>query len=65
MKYIKGFEIINDEVLEYGLNKKDKKDYYNYLIDNYKLILNQMPKNKQNNIKNKIELLRKLLKESR
>ena len=65
MKYIKGFEIINDEVLEYGLNKKDKKEYYNYLIDNYKLILNQMPKNKHNNIKNKIELLRKLLKESR
>ena len=54
--------------IKYGLNKKDKIDYYKYLIDTYKRINDEIPltnTDKKKEINNNIKELELLLKECR
>ena len=67
-KFIKGNKKIDNNTILFGINKKDKKDYYNYLLNNYNTILNKIPSSDIEDIKiikNKINILEKLLKECR
>ena len=67
-KFIKGNKKNDNNELLYGLNKNDKKEYYNYLLENYNNILAKIPSHNKNDIKNisnKIEVLNKLLEKCR
>lgn len=67
-KFIKGNKKLDQELIEFGLKKLDKKPYYNYLINYWQEILKKVPKKNEtliNELNNKIEKLNKLLKECR
>lgn len=66
-KFMKGNKKIDSNTLLFGINKEDKKDYYNYLLNNYMEILNKIPRDNIDriNIIKKIDILNQLLKESR
>lgn len=66
-KFMKGNKKIDLNTLLFGINKEDKKDYYNYLLNNYMEILNKIPRDNIDriNIIKKIDILNQLLKESR
>ncbi len=67
-KFIKGNKKLSNDEIKFGLLKKDKIPYYNYLISQNNKILSLLPKD---NIKDKqkleseIIILNKLLEESR
>lgn len=66
-KFTKVKKQINSNELLFGINKEDKKEYYNYLLSNYNDILNKIPDGNKdkNEIIKKINILNKLLKECR
>ena len=66
-EFIKGKRSLSNKEILFGLNKEDKKDYYNYLLKYYKNILNKIPKENDDKliINNKIKMLNELLKECR
>ena len=66
-KFIKGTKEVDNNTILFGINKKDKNEYYNYLLINYKNILNKIPNDNKdrNNIINNIEIIKELLKECR
>ena len=60
--------ILNEEEILFGINKKDKTEYYKYLVNNYQEILPKIPdihQEEKETLKNKINILEKLLEESR
>ena len=66
-KFIKGNKKIDKKTILFGINKDDKIDYYQYLIQHYTDILNKIPKTNKDRdkITNYINILNKLLKECR
>ena len=67
-KFIKNDKKNTNEEIRFGLIKKDKIEYYEYLIEYYNGILKQIPKTNTdlvNELNSNINLLNKLLKECR
>ena len=65
INFQKGLSYLEDKYINFGLPKKDKINYYNYLIKNYNKIYQNIPKKNKNSsiILNKINILKKLLEE--
>ena len=65
-KFTKGSKKLTSEEINFGLVKKDKKEYYQYLLNRDKEILSNIPNtniNARKKIENKLLVLEKLLKE--
>ena len=68
MKFKIGYKALKHSEVLFGLLKKDKKGYYEYLLHNYQKINKLIPKRRimlSLNIKYKLLILNKLLKECR
>lgn len=65
INFQKGLSHLEDKYINFGIPKKDKINYYNYLIKNYNNIYQNIPKKNKNSriILNKINILKKLLEE--
>ncbi len=63
IRYKKGNDYLNEEELYFG--KSSSKEYFQYLYNKYKSILDNMPNNKDNLIDKKVTILEKLLKKNR
>lgn len=64
-KYIKGKQRLNKYELLFGLNKSDKKEYYEYLFNENKNILKKVPLTKlkrRHELKKENKYLKKLMK---
>ncbi len=61
IKYIKGYEFLSKKYILFGNSLN--KNYYNYLIDKYNLLINKVPNKKRKEFVKKINILNKLLKE--
>ncbi|MBR1416628.1 MAG: SAM-dependent methyltransferase [Bacilli bacterium] len=67
-KFSKKYKKISDETYLFGINKRDKVEYYSYLIENYNNIIKNISKtNKKriNELKENIKILNELLKKCR
>ena len=67
-KFTKGNSKLSEEEILFGLNKEDKKEYYNYLIDTYKNIIRNIKDTSNEKyilLNNYINILNRLLEESR
>lgn len=65
INFEKGINHLEDNYINFGIPKKDKINYYNYLIKSYNNIYQNIPKKNKNSsiILNKINILKKLLEE--
>ena len=66
-KFVKNNKKIDNNTILFGINKEDKTNYYNYLINYYNNILKNIPDNNNDRklIIKKLDILNTLLKERR
>lgn len=63
MKYIKGEEVLTEDIIEFGIKNEKYQEYYEFLFQNYQNIIKKIPKTDTNyqKIEYKISLLKKYL----